>query len=214
MFNLNEDPDKYTLIDIKSKPKNEKEFFRKILISLSSEKAVIVQNNNLILTEEPELSLIRFVAYNSMILFKIDSQRDANISFRLKRKENSGKLNTYIPEGAIEQSISSQNVKNLLVVNKKNKNETLSDVELDFDYDINIEWSSYRTMQPHYPNDQNINYNQHHLRTNQRGKNSNHYPLPGISQYYNQVYTYGQGGYSNYPLSSNSQIFTSNNNGN
>ena len=123
-------------------------------------------------------------------------------------------MNTYIPEGAIEQSISSQNVKNLLVVNKKKTDESLNDVDMDFNYDINIEWSSYRTMQPHYPNDQNINYNQPHLRTNQRGKNSNHYPLPGISQYYNQVYTYGQGGYSNYPLSSNSQIFTSNNNGN
>jgi hypothetical protein len=67
LFNLTEDPDKYTLIDIKSKPKNEKEFFRKILISLSSERAVIVQNNNMILSQEPELSVIRFVAYNSMI---------------------------------------------------------------------------------------------------------------------------------------------------
>lgn len=65
MYNLNEDLDKYTLIDIKSKPKNEKEFFRKILISLSSDKSVIVQNTNLIPKEEPQLSVIRFVVYNS-----------------------------------------------------------------------------------------------------------------------------------------------------
>lgn len=101
----------------------------------------------------------------------------------------------------------------MLIIKKVKREESFNDVDLDFDYDVNIEWSHYRTMQSHYSNEQINNYNQHHIRTNQRGKNSNHYPLPGISQYYNQVYTYGQGGYNHYPLSSNSNIFTAQNSG-
>jgi hypothetical protein len=185
-----------------AKPKNEKEFLRKILISLSAEKSVIVQNSSLYTQEEPVSSLVRYVAYNSKLLINQDSNKEANVSFSLRRKSNPELVNEFIPQGTIHIHLSPQSIKNIFILHKPNKDIDWTYPALDFTYFINIEFSQIKSMQT-----DGSGYNNHvsNRNPNKRLQHQGVGYIPGHSDYYGNSYQY--------PHSSHGQVFTQSNEG-
>ena len=164
--------------------------------------------------QEPVSSLVRLVAYKKNLILTIDSQKEANVSFRIIPKILVENMNEFIPEGTIHIHLSPQNVKNLFVMNKNNKAVDWTNDLLDIGYEIKVEWLQNRSVQNQgYSNDPHVNYSQHHVRSNHRQKNLVNMNA-GVSAYYGQAYSYGQGAYGNIlPFSNNTQIFTAQNSG-
>lgn len=140
--NINED-ENTIVMDSKSRPTFDREFFKKILVSLAANKKIVVQDVSR--KEAFYSTVIRLVAFNSKFYWVIflDANFDANVLLRVERKNENEGFNEYIPTSYTSTKVSATSYKNVFVVSKLIPQENWTD-NFDMDFKTKVEWMQYR----------------------------------------------------------------------
>jgi hypothetical protein len=138
-----------TVFEIQDRPNRDKELIKRILPYLSMGKKIIIQNPKYI--ENPTSLLVRYVVYNSKILFLILGYvSDATCFMKFRRLNTFEEYNEFLPYCTLNLNVTSFDYKNALSLVKINPALPWTDEIDNITVDTQFTWNHRSVANPNY----------------------------------------------------------------